>query len=94
MTRALRETENYINACIKTMNSNIDYMKEKDDRDADYKRKWALKFGKEEFERGTGALYLACIYLEEIEQKDMTRLQDKLSEGWLKAEERIWEEIQ
>ena len=93
MTHALRETENYINACIRNMNQNIDYMKGKNDRDADYKRDWALKFIKDEFERGIGGLHLACIYLEEIDQEDMEKLNDKLLEEWYKAQDRVWEEI-
>lgn len=94
MTRALRNTENYIDSCIKSMNDTIDYTKKADDgRDADYKRNWAMKLIEKDFDRGSGALILACAYLEEIEYDGMYKLHDKLLKAYEKAKDRVKEEI-
>lgn len=93
MTRALKETTAYVNCCITDMNRHVDHLKEKAELDAKTKREWALRRIEEEWSQAFGALQLAFIYLEEIEEEDRDKLSDQLFEERRKAENRCWEEI-
>ena len=93
MTRALKETTAYVNCCIRDMNHHVDHLKEKAELDAKTKREWALERINEEYKQAFGALQLAYIYLEEIEEKDRDALGDMLLKAKSEAEDRVWEEI-
>lgn len=93
MTRALRDTTAYVNCCISDMNRHVDHLKEKAELDAKTKREWALRRIEEEWSQAFGALQLACIYLEEIEEEDRDALEDMLLKAKNEAEERVWKEI-
>lgn len=94
MTRALKETTAYVNCCITDMNHHVDHLKKKAELDAKTKREWALRRIEEEWSQAFGALQLAYIYLEEIEEEDRDALEDMLLKAKNEAEERVWEEIQ
>lgn len=93
MTRALRETTAYVNSCIEDMNGSIEHAKKITDYDRKWCREWALERINDEYKQAFGALQLAFIYLEEIEQEDRDALGDKLREAMHEAEKRVWEEI-
>lgn len=93
MTRALRDTTAYINCCIRDMNRHVDHLKEKAELDAKTKREWALHRIEEECSQAFGALQLAYIYLEEIEEKDRDALEDILIKAKNEAMDRVWKEI-
>jgi len=93
MTRALKETTSYINACIEDMNGSIEHAKKITDYDKQWSRQWALGRINDEYKQAFGALQLAYIYLEEIEEEDRNALGDKLREATNAAEKRVWEEI-
>lgn len=93
MTRALKETTAYVKHCVEAMNRYVDYAKEDKTHEVDWNRHWAIGRIDEEYRQGFGALQLACIYLEEIEEEDRDALGDKLREAMHEAEKRVWEEI-
>lgn len=93
MTRALKETTAYVNCCIEDMNGSIEWAKKMADHDKKWNREWALGRIRESYRQAYGALQLAYIYLEEIEEEDRNALGNKLREAMYKAEDRVWEEI-
>lgn len=93
MTRTLKETTAYIKSCTDAMNRYVNYAKEDKTHEVDWNRDWALTVIESEYRQAFGALQLAFIYLEEIEEEDHDRLKDRLFKEWKKAEERCWEEI-
>lgn len=93
MTRALKETTAYVNCCIEDMNGSIEWAKKITDHDKQWSREWALERINDEYKQAFGALQLAFIYLEEIEEEDRDKLSDQLFEERRKAENRCWEEI-
>lgn len=93
MTRALKETTAYVNCCIEDMNGSIEWAKKITDHDKQWSREWALERINDEYKQAFGALQLAFIYLEEIEQEDRDALGEKLREAMHEAEKRVWEEI-
>lgn len=94
MTHGLRETTGYIKSCTDAMNRYVEYAKTNKDHDVDWRRHWAITVIESEYRQGFGALQLAFIYLEEIEEEDHYTLKDQLFKEWKKAEERCWEEIE
>lgn len=93
MTRALKETTAYVRHCIEAMNRYVDYAKEDKTHEVDWNRHWAIGRIDDEYNQAFGALQLAFIYLEEIEEEDRDKLSDRLFEERRKAENRCWEEI-
>lgn len=93
MTRALKETTAYVNCCIEDMNGSIEWAKKITDHDTQWSRQWALERINEEYKQAFGALQLAFIYLEEIEEEDRDALAEKLREASHEAEKRVWKEI-
>ena len=94
MTRALKETTAYINSCIRNMDHHVDHLKEKAELDVKTKREWALSRIEEDYRQAFGALQLAYIYLEEIEEEDGDALADMLLKAKNKAWDRVFEEIE
>lgn len=93
MTRALKETTAYVNCCIEDMNGSIEWAKKITEHDKQWSREWALERINDEYKQAFGALQLAFIYLEEIEEEDRDALAEKLREATHKAEQRVWKEI-
>lgn len=93
MTRALKETTAYVNCCIEDMNGSIEWAKKITEHDKQWSRQWALERINEEYKQAFGALQLAFIYLEEIEEEDRDALAEKLREATHEAEARVWKEI-
>lgn len=93
MTRALKETTAYVNCCIEDMNGSIEWAKKITEHDKQWSRQWALERINDEYKQAFGALQLAFIYLEEIEQEDRDALAEKLREASNEAEKRVWKEI-
>lgn len=93
MTSALKETTAYVNCCIEDMNGSIEWAKKITEHDKQWSRQWALERINDEYKQAFGALQLAYIYLEEIEQEDRDALAEKLREAKNEAEKRVWKEI-
>lgn len=93
MTRALKETTAYVNCCIEDMNGSIEHAKKITEYDKQWRIEWALERINDEYKQAFGALQLAYIYLEEIEQEDRDALAEKLREATHEAEVRVWKEI-
>lgn len=93
MTRALKETTAYVNCCIEDMNGSIEWAKKITEHDKQWSRQWALERISDEYKQAFGALQLAYIYLEEIEEEDRDALAEKLREASNEAEKRVWKEI-
>ncbi len=93
MTRALKETTAYVNCCIEDMNGSIEWAKKITDHDKQWSRTWALERINDEYKQAFGALQLAFIYLEEIEEEDRDALAEKLREATHEAEQRVWKEM-
>lgn len=93
MTRTLKETTAYVNYCIEDMNGSIEWAKKITEHDKQWSREWALERINDEYKQAFGALQLAYIYLEEIEEEDRDALEDMLLKAKNEAEERVWEEI-